>query len=166
MLHRGKKCKTFMCVASFGWPHYKYNITSYVDNYIYSWRMLGRTFLRQVYHVHPGDTLGHCWRNTKLDFWQMKRDIVIMFVVLPVFGIALFLLLQGEPSIVCPRCNLMTSTSSHKCTYCGYLIPYLERNRMSSIDFVQLEEDREHFNTTHTEWIWTAHYYISMISQT
>ena len=74
-----------------------------------------------------------------------------MFVLLPVLGMALFLLMHGEPSTVCPRCNLMTSTSSHKCTHCGYLIPYLEGNRMSSIDYAQLEKDIEHFNTTQTE---------------
>ena len=155
-----------MCVASFGWPHYKYNITSYVDNYIYSWRMLGRTFLRQVYHVHPGDTLGHCWRNTKYDIWQMRRILEIVLVLLPILGMALFLLLQREPSIVCPRCSMMTSMSSHKCTQCGYLIPYIEGKRMSSIDYVQLEEDREHFNANQTDWIWTAHYYIYMIPLT
>jgi len=80
----------------------------------------------------------------------MKRDIVIMFVVLPVLGMALFFLLR-EPSIVCPRCSMMTSTSSHKCTHCGYLIPYLEGNRMSVIDYAQLEEDREHFKANQTD---------------
>lgn len=81
----------------------------------------------------------------------MRRILEIVLVLLPILGMDLFLLLQREPSIVCPRCNLMTSTSSHKCTHCGYLIPYLEGNRMSSINYAQLEEDREHFNTTQTD---------------
>jgi len=81
----------------------------------------------------------------------MRRIVEIMFVLLPVLGMALFLLMHGEPSIVCPRCNLMTSTSSHKCSHCGYLIPYLEGNRMSSIDYAQLEEDREHFKANQTD---------------
>ena len=166
MLHRGKKCKTFMCVASFGWPHYKYKITSYVDNNIYSRRMFCWTLLRQVYYLYTGDYLGHHWRNSKYDIWQMRRIFEIMFVLLPVLGMALFLLMHGEPSIVCPRCNLMTSTSSHKCTHCGYLIPYLEGNRMSSIDYAQLEEDRQHFNANQTDWICTIHYYIYMIPMT
>ena len=81
----------------------------------------------------------------------MKRIHEIIFFVLSVLGIALFLLLQREPSIVCPRCSMMTSTSSHKCTHCDYLIPYLEGNRMSSIDYAQLEEDRQHFNANQTD---------------
>ena len=156
-----------MCVVSFGWPHYKYKITSYVDNNIYSRRMLGWSQLRQVYYLYTGDYLWHHWRNTKFDFWQMRRILEIVLVLLPILGMALFLLLQRDPSIVCSRCSMMTSTSSHKCTHCGYLIPYIEYGskscQKSSIDYVQLEEDREHFNATQTEWTWTAHYYIYMI---
>jgi len=81
----------------------------------------------------------------------MRRILEIVLVLLPILGMALFLLLQREPSIVCPRCSMMTSTSSHKCTHCGYLIPYMEGDRMYLIDYSQLDKDREHFNTTQTD---------------
>ena len=81
----------------------------------------------------------------------MRGILEIVLVLLPILGMALFLLMHGEPSIACPRCNLMTSTSSHKCTHCGYLIPYMEGDRMYLIDYSQLDEDREHFNTTQTD---------------
>ena len=81
----------------------------------------------------------------------MRRILEIVLVLLPILGMALFLLLQREPSIVCPRCSMMTSTGLHKCTQCGYLIPYMEGDRMYLIDYSQLDEDREHFNTTQTD---------------
>ena len=124
------------------------------------------TLLRQVYHLCSGDYREHYWRNTKSDIRQVRRNPIIMIVLLLALGMALFFLLHREPSIVCLRCSLMTSTSSHKCARCGYLIPYMEGNRMSSIDHVRLEEDREYFNTAHAEWIWTAHYYIYIIPMT
>ena len=140
------------------------NIYKHVDNNIYSRRMFCRTLLRQVYYLCSGNGWGHYWRNIKYDLWQMRRNLIIMMVMLPVLGMALFFLLEREPLIIYPRCSMMTSTSLRKCTQCSYLIPYLEGKRRSSIDYAQLEEDREHFNTTQTEWIWTVQYYILLVS--